>query len=431
MHDVQPLGCLRLPLPQARRARRDRGRATRLERCWQGRIGAERGRLARPDVRIHHRQRSPGDGIRGRPRDAHRCFPRPAGLERRLRCLPEPAGHRAYRPPHRQPGGRHRGLLGNARSAVHQHERPGRIRRDPAVRQGRGLGGVPGRPALQDRHTRRIRPQARGLRADHQGFGPPGREGAHPGGDRIPPDRGSDPHPRVRIRCRCGDASARRGSRHPDHPGHGLAGRPAGPAVYLRPERVDDAWPGTRHRLFALHGQPLPRGAPARTDGRRGSGGDRRHERQGGRFLRRCGRDRPVGPAPVRVARAPFLRDRQRAGGRRIGVLCAHVPACHAGHARASGERPEPGRPLRSPAGPARPALEGGIGTGSPLTLGARSASRHGAAAAGADPRASHTARCRHPVPAPEARHSRRFRPATGSREPGGGSRPPGRVPPR
>ena len=39
-------------------------------------------------------------------------------------------------------------------------------------------------------------------------------------------------------------------------------------ALHLRPERRDDAGPGTRDRLFAVHGQPLPRGAAPRAVGR-------------------------------------------------------------------------------------------------------------------------------------------------------------------
>ena len=113
-------------------------------------------------------------------------------------------------------------------------------------------------------------PEPRRGRAVHRGPGPPVREGARPGRDRS---RARSPSlillARLRLGRRGRHAAARRRPRDPDDPGRRLSRRPADRDVHLRPERRDDARPGARDRLLAVHGQPVPRGAPPRADRRR------------------------------------------------------------------------------------------------------------------------------------------------------------------
>ena len=121
---------------------------------------------------------------------------------------------------------------------------------------------------LSDRRPRRLR----GARAAL-------RRGPAQGGELHDP-RG---HPRARAHLR--DAGGRRPAGHrrrhgrDRHPGHLLAARPGPGHLRLRDERRDAARPGRRHRLRAVHGRAVPRGARRGARGGRGGRDDGRHRR--------------------------------------------------------------------------------------------------------------------------------------------------------
>ena len=78
------------------------------------------------------------------------------------------------------------------------------------------------------------------------------------------------PDPRLRLARRGRHAAARGRPRDPVEPRAHLPRRAAGRDEHLRPEHRDDARARARHRLLAVHRQPVPRGAAPRPDRRRG-----------------------------------------------------------------------------------------------------------------------------------------------------------------
>ena len=180
--------------------------------------------------------------------------------------------------------------------------------------------------------------------------------GPRPRGDRIAAHRGGDPDAGLRDARRCRTAAARRRPGHPVDPRPRVLRRPGDRDQHLRPEHLDDARPGARDRLLAVHGQPLPGGAPTRQD-RRGSGRDlRRDQRQGRGVLRSGGRHRPRWPDGVQRTGPAFDRHRRCAHRRRVRVLRPDVPAGTARHPRAARRRAEHRRASRRHPSPARAA---------------------------------------------------------------------------
>ena len=174
------------------------------------------------------------------------------------------------------------------------------------------------------------------LRPDHQGLGRAVREGPPEGRARLAPDRGARPDPRLRLARRGRHAAPRRRPGDPEQPRAHLPRRPAGRDEHLRAQHRDDARARPGDRLLAVHRQPLPRGAAARPDGRRGGRTGRRHGRQGRRVQRHRGRHRAVRAAAVRGAGHPLDRHRRRARRPLLGRLRPDLPAGRARDARAS-----------------------------------------------------------------------------------------------
>ncbi len=213
---------------------------------------------------------------------------------------------------------------------------------------------------------------------------------------------------RLRIDRRRRDAAACCRPGDPDQPRDHLRRRPAGRDEHLRAQHRDDARSRPRDRLLAVHRQPIPRRAAARSNGRRGGRTDRGHGRQGRCLQRHRGRHRAVRTAPVRGPGDPL--DRHRGGDRHalLGRLRAGLPAGRARDARASGQRVVAER-----AAPSHPADRRRCRAGEERALGTRRARRHAAADRGAHPDTRVPAHPRSPVPAPGAgRPGRRDLPA-------------------
>ena len=164
-----------------------------------------------------------------------------------------------------------------------------------------------------DRAAGRLHLPADRLRPDHQGLGRAVREGPPEGRARLAPDRRARPDPGLRLDRRGRDAAARRRPGDPQQPRAHLPRRPAGRDEHLRAQHRDDARARAGDRLLAVHRQPLPRGAAARPDRRRGGRAGRRHRRQGRRVQRHRGRHRAVRAAAVRGPGDPLDRHRGRA----------------------------------------------------------------------------------------------------------------------
>ena len=203
-------------------------------------------------------------------------------------------------------------LRGDRRPALHQHRRRRRVHRHRAGRDRRGVGRGRRRHPRRDRGAGRLQLPADRLRPDHQGLGRAVREGPPEGRAGLAPDRRARPGPRLRIDRRGRDAAARGRPGDPEQPRDHLRRRPAGRDEHLRAQHRDDARARAGDRLLALHRQPLPRGAAARPDRRRGGRTVRGHGRQGRRLQRHRGRHRAVRAAPVRGPGDPLDRHRGR-----------------------------------------------------------------------------------------------------------------------
>ena len=224
---------------------------------------AERRRLDRPG--FASRPPSPSGStrrVRGRRRRDRRGLPGRGGRRRPVAELP--GDHRRLaRPPRRRRSRRRHDRLGGDPATTGSSAPTGRRptsssdSRSPTRRRSTrcpsSARSSTSRPALTLLLT--------GVAPGDPGPGRPVGEGAAPGGDGVVPVRGADPDPRLRLARRRRHAARRRRAGHPDDARRRLPRRPGDRAVDLRPERGDDARPGARHRLLAVHGQPLPRGA--------------------------------------------------------------------------------------------------------------------------------------------------------------------------
>ncbi len=213
------------------------------------------------------------------------------------------------------------------RRPLHQHGRHDGLRRRRAGHRRRRGRRPHARVPRPHRPARRPDAPADRRRPRHRGPGGAGRARTRAGRDGLVPLRGAHPDPRLRLTRGGRHAARRRRVGDPHDPRGRLRRGPGDGALHLRPERRDDAGPGACDRLLALHGEPLPRGAPARARRRHGGPGDRRDQRQGGRVLRPGCRDRPVGAAPVRALGVAVVRHRRCARCRGLRLLCPHLPA--------------------------------------------------------------------------------------------------------
>jgi hypothetical protein len=266
---VQPLGSVRLPLPSTRRGDRPRRRDRLAHARFPGIERAQLGWMARQPFRIGDRCRPPRSGVRCRSVLGHR--PLPLGIGRRRCGLRRVPGRRCDRAPARRgrsSGARDRRLCRDRRPPVHQHVRRRRLCRGRARHDRRAVGRDRRGPASRYRPAERLLVPAHGVWADHPRFGRAVREGPAARGDSVATDRGADPCARLRLRHRRRHAAARGGPRHPLEPRAHLSRRPAGRDEHLRAQHRDDARPGARDRLLAVHREPVPGGTAARADGR-------------------------------------------------------------------------------------------------------------------------------------------------------------------
>ncbi len=173
--DVPALGRVRLPAPPDGGPRRDRrrsgGPAIRVPRLGQAQLRW----LARSPLRVGAGRRPAGRAVRGRQEQPGGALHQhAAGRRRDVRTVPgRDRGHHGDRARRSERDG-DRGLRGDRRPSLRQHEGGRGVRRDQPRRDRRGIGAALSRPAGEADATRRLhRPASSDTRPSRST--PPGR----------------------------------------------------------------------------------------------------------------------------------------------------------------------------------------------------------------------------------------------------------------